>query len=164
LFTKVVLCCDFRGSNNPPHSTRVQTPTYLASTRVRPSGLRQQISLCNKRNRRNYGSLVGVQDKSTQRAQQAQLWLADHGRRTVPTRHAKNTRLGDGGPTQRECSYYARVRHSNHMTQPSLYDTCHGAAVASQKFKSWNFLKLALIQNEFQISFQNVCLRVDISK
>jgi hypothetical protein len=42
---------------------------------------------------RNCGSIVavGVQDKSTQRAQQAQLWLADHGGRTVPAGHAKNT-------------------------------------------------------------------------
>jgi hypothetical protein len=32
-------------------------------------------SLRNKRNRHNYGSVIGVHDKSTQRAQQAQLWL-----------------------------------------------------------------------------------------
>jgi hypothetical protein len=52
----------------------------------------------------NYGSVIGVYDKSTQRAQQAQLWLNDHGRQTVPTGHAKNTRLSDAGPTQQEWS------------------------------------------------------------
>jgi len=52
----------------------------------------------------NYGSIIGVYDKSTQRAQQAQLWFDDHGRQTVPTGHAKNTRPGDGSPTQRERS------------------------------------------------------------
>jgi hypothetical protein len=36
-------------------------------------------NLGNKRNRHNYGSVIGVHDKSTQRAQQAQLWLDDHG-------------------------------------------------------------------------------------
>jgi hypothetical protein len=59
-------------------------------------------SLCNKRNRHNIGSIVGVHDKSTQRAQQAHLWLDGHDRRIVPTGHAKNTQLGDGGLTQQE--------------------------------------------------------------
>jgi hypothetical protein len=45
-----------------------------------------------------------MHDKFMQHAQQAQLWLDDHGRRTMPTGHAKNTRLGGGGPTQRERS------------------------------------------------------------
>jgi hypothetical protein len=54
--------------------------------------------------RHNYGSVIGVHDKSTQRAQQAQLWLNDHDRQTVPTGHAKNTRLSDGDSTQRELS------------------------------------------------------------
>jgi hypothetical protein len=51
-----------------------------------------------------YGSIIGVHDKSTQRVQQAQLWLNDHGRQTGPTGHAKNTRLSDGGSTQRDLS------------------------------------------------------------
>jgi hypothetical protein len=50
---------------------------------------------------------------SMQRAQQAQLLLDDHDRRTV---HTKNTRLGDGDSTQRERSDSTRVRHSNYMT------------------------------------------------
>jgi NADPH-dependent ferric siderophore reductase len=33
-------------------------------------------NLRNKRNRHNYGLVIWVHDKSTQRAQQAQLWLA----------------------------------------------------------------------------------------
>jgi hypothetical protein len=36
------------------------------------------------------GSIVGVHDKSTQHAQQAQLWLDDHDRRTMPIGHVKN--------------------------------------------------------------------------
>jgi hypothetical protein len=48
-------------------------------------------SLRNKCNKHNYGSVIGVRDKSTQRAQQTQLWLGDNDRRTVPTGHAKNT-------------------------------------------------------------------------
>jgi hypothetical protein len=52
----------------------------------------------------SYGSVIGVYDKSTQRAQQAQLWFDDHARQTVSTWHAKNTRPDDGGPTQRERS------------------------------------------------------------
>jgi hypothetical protein len=67
-------------------------------------GYDNTTSLRNKRNRHNYGSVVGVHDKSTQRAQQAQLWLNDHGRQAVPTGHAKNTQLSDGGSTQRELS------------------------------------------------------------
>jgi hypothetical protein len=67
-------------------------------------GYDNTTSFRNKRNRRSCDSIVGVQDKSTQCAQQAQLWLNDHGRQTVPTGHAKNTRLSDGGSTQRELS------------------------------------------------------------
>jgi hypothetical protein len=39
-------------------------------------GYDNTTSLRNKCNRQNYCSVIGVHDKSTQRAQQAQLWLA----------------------------------------------------------------------------------------
>jgi hypothetical protein len=67
-------------------------------------GYDNTTSLCNKYNRQNYYSVIGVHDKSTQRVHQAQSWLDDHGRQKVPTGHAKNTRLRDGGSTQRELS------------------------------------------------------------
>jgi hypothetical protein len=65
----------------------------------------------------------------------AQLWLDDHGRQTVSTGHAKNMQLSDDGSTQGELSDKTRVLHSNHMTQPSSYDTntascCQGAVNA----------------------------------
>jgi hypothetical protein len=54
-------------------------------------GYDNTISPHKKRKKHNFGSVVWVHDKSTQCAQQAQLWLDDHGRRTVPTGHTKNT-------------------------------------------------------------------------
>jgi hypothetical protein len=57
----------------------------------------------------NYGSVIGVHDKSTQRAQQAQLWLNDHDRQTVPTGMRKirdsvmAVRLNGSCPNKREC-------------------------------------------------------------
>jgi hypothetical protein len=54
-------------------------------------GYDNTTSLHNKRNRLNYGSVIGVHDKSMERAQQAQLWLGDNDRRTVPTGHVKST-------------------------------------------------------------------------
>jgi hypothetical protein len=53
---------------------------------------------------RNCDLVIGVYNMFMQRAQQTQLWLDDHGRRTVPTGHMKNTRLDDGDSTQRERS------------------------------------------------------------
>jgi hypothetical protein len=52
-------------------------------------GYDNTTNLRNKHNRHNSGSVIGVHDKSTQHAQQAQLVLNDHGRRTMPTGHAK---------------------------------------------------------------------------
>jgi hypothetical protein len=86
-------------------------------------GYRSIASLRNKRNRRNCDSIVGVQDKSTQHAQQAQLWLDDNDRRTMPTGHAKNKRLDDGvrlnrsGPIKQECDIAIKWRSQVHTTQ-----------------------------------------------
>jgi hypothetical protein len=56
---------------------QVQAPAYLVLTRVQPSGPWQH----NKRDRRNYVSIVGVHDKFIQRAQEANCgsMIATHG-------------------------------------------------------------------------------------
>jgi hypothetical protein len=82
-----------------------------------------------KRSRRSCGSIVGVHDKYTQCAQQTRLWLDDHDKRIVPTGHAKNTRLGDGGSTQREQSHDATkfVRYKFCIVLPGR-SQCHNSA------------------------------------
>jgi metal-dependent hydrolase (beta-lactamase superfamily II) len=105
LFTKVARQSNLRGSDNPPHSTRVQAPAVQRNwcqCVCGHQGYDNTVSPRNKRNRRIYGLIVGVHEMSTQRAQQAHLCLDDHDRRIVPTGHAKNMRLGDGGLTQQE--------------------------------------------------------------